>query len=394
MVGQETKLPGRKLFNFVLIFYALFVDVPGNFLIFGQTGSALLTIFVTVVFSLLAINLALFNLERKIYTSVGGKILIQFVPLIALTVYSLSTESFDKNRIQLFLCLLLLPLTIYLAFAYQIFQDKRTGLLFTRAIVLSSILYIITVMLYGLGNSNFYGPRSISMIACVGLLSISNSSNQSSIFARVIFTACVILSLSRTAFLVATILNAFYFMRSRSGTSKYLLSRIPMALGVLTFLGYLMLSITSLRNRFFEVGDNSRLFGISLNTNGRTQVWDILIAGIQDNLVFGQGIGQAQIVVSSRFTSIFEPHNDYLRLTYDLGLVGLTLWIFAIVRIAIIVKNEKFLSRNAAVLSVVLLLFFASSDNPIVYPFFLVCLGRVIAIGENVPATAKRKLLP
>jgi hypothetical protein len=393
MKGQETKLPGRKLFNFFVIFYALFLDAPSNFLIFGQKGSALLTILVAVVFALLTINLFLFNPERKIYTSIGGKISIQFMPLIALSVYSLSTESFDKNRLQFFLCLLLLPLTIYLAFAYQSFQDKRAGLLFTRALMLSSILYIITVMLFGLGNSYIYHPRVISMIACVGLLSISNTSNKSSIFPRVIFTVCVILSLSRTAFLVASIINTLYFVRSRSGTSKNSLTRMPLALGVLSFSGYLVLSIADLRNRFSEVGDRGSIFGISMNTNGRAQVWDFLIAGIQNHLVLGQGIGQAHISVSSRFVSIVEPHNDYLRLAYDLGLVGLALWIFAIVRLVVIMKNEKLLRRSPSVMSVILLLGFAFSDNPIIYPFFLVCFGRVIAMGEDVPAMAKRKLL-
>lgn len=390
---QEAKLPGRKLFNFILIFYALAVDAPGNFLIFEQSGSALLTIFVTVIFSLLTINLLLFNRERKIYTLIGGKILIQFMPLIALSALSLLTESFDKNRIQFFLCLLLLPLTIYLAFAYQSFEGNRTGLLFRRALTFSSIIYIFTVMLHGLGNSYLYGPRSISMIACIGLLSISKTSIQGGIFLRVIFTVCVILSLSRTAFLVASILNAYHFMRNRSGTSKNFLSRIPIALGILSFLGYLMISISSLRDRFFAVGDRGDIFGISLNTNGRAQVWDFLVAGIQNHLVLGQGIGQAQISISSRFVSIVEPHNDYLRLTYDLGLVGLMLWLFAIARMVVIIKNEKFLSRSVLSMSFFLPLSFAFSDNPFIYPFFLVCFGQVIAMGENVPAMTKSKLL-
>ena len=393
MSAQVTKLPGRKLFNFVLIFYALAVDAPGNFLIFEQSGAALFTIFATVIFSLLTINLILFNRERKIYTLIGGKILIQFIPLIALSVYSLLTESFHKNRMQFFLCLLLLPLTIYLAFAYQSFEGNRTGLLFRRALMLSSMLYIITVMLHGLGNSYLYGPRAISMIACIGLLSISKTSIQGGIFLRVIFTVCVILSLSRTAFLVASILNTYYFMRNRSGTSKNFLSRIPIALGILSFLGYIMLSISRLRDRFFAVGDRGDIFGISLNTNGRTQVWDFLVAGIQNHLVFGQGIGQAQISVSSRFVSIVQPHNDYLRLTYDLGLVGLMLWLFAIARMVVIIKSEKFLSRSALAMSVFILLAFAFSDNPIVYPFFLVCFGQVVAMGEDVPTMTKSKLL-
>jgi len=390
---QETKLPGRKFFNFVLIFSALFVDFPGNFLIFEQSGSALLLIFVTAVFSLLTINLILFNRKREIYTYVGGKILIQFIPLIALSLYSLLTESFDVSRIHFFLCLLLFPLTIYLVFAYQSFRDNQTSLLFRRALMLASLLYIITVMLHGLGNSYFYNPRAISMMACVGLLSISNTSNQNSIFSRVIFTVCVILSLSRTAFLVASILNIFYFMRSRSNTSKNTLSRAPMGLGVLSFSWYLIQSFSTLRNRFVEVGDRGEIFGVSLNTNGRAQVWDFLIAGIKDHLVLGQGIGQSQISVSSQFLGVAQPHNDYLRLAYDLGLVGLVLWLFAIVRIVVILKGEKFLNRNASALPVILLFSFAFSDNPIVYPFFLLCFARVIAIEENVPTMAKRKLL-
>jgi O-antigen ligase len=231
------------------------------------------------------------------------------------------------------------------------------------------------------------------MIACVGLLSISHTSNQSGIFPRVIFTACVILTLSRTAFLVAAILNTYYFMRNRSGNSKNFLGRTPMALGILLFSGYLMQSIPRLRDRFTAVGDRGDIFGISVNTNGRTQVWDFLIAGIQDHLILGQGIGQAQISVFSRFMTIAEPHNDYLRLTYDLGLVGLFLWIFAIVRIAVIIKRKKFLSRSASTMSIFLPLAFAFSDNPIVYPFFLLCFGRVIAMGKDGPSMAKRKFL-
>jgi O-antigen ligase len=110
-------------------------------------------------------------------------------------------------------------------------------------------------------------------------------------------------------------------------------------------------------------------------------------------LVLGQGIGQAQISVSSQFVSIVQPHNDYLRITYDLGLVGLALWLFALVRVAVIIKSAKFLSRSGSAMSVILLLGFAFSDNPIVYPFFLVCFARVLAIEGNVHANATRKLL-
>jgi O-antigen ligase len=166
-----------------------------------------------------------------------------------------------------------------------------------------------------------------------------------------------------------------------------------MGLGVLSFSWYLIQSFSTLRNRFVEVGDRGEIFGVSLNTNGRAQVWDFLIAGIKDHLVLGQGIGQAQISVSSRFVTIVEPHNDYLRLTYDLGLVGLILWLFAIARMVVIIKREKFLSRSALAMSVFLLLGFAFSDNPIIYPFFLVCFGQVIAMKENVSAMTKSKLL-
>jgi O-antigen ligase len=122
-------------------------------------------------------------------------------------------------------------------------------------------------------------------------------------------------------------------------------------------------------------------------------VWSFLITGIKNHLVLGQGIGQSQISLSSQFGGIAQPHNDYLRFTYDLGLVGLVLWLFAIVRIVVILKSEKFLNRSASALPVILLFSFAFSDNPIVYPFFLLCFARVIAIEENVPTMAKRKLL-
>jgi O-antigen ligase len=166
-----------------------------------------------------------------------------------------------------------------------------------------------------------------------------------------------------------------------------------MGLGVLSFSWYLIQSFSTLRNRFVEVGDRGEILGISINTNGRTRVWDFLIRGIENHLLLGQGIGESNISVSFQFVSIVQPHNDYLRLAYDLGLVGLMLWLFAVVRIGVILKGEKILNRSASALPVILLLSFALSDNPIIYPFFLLCFARVIAIRESVPTMPKSKLL-
>jgi O-antigen ligase len=57
-------------------------------------------------------------------------------------------------------------------------------------------------------------------------------------------------------------------------------------------------------------------------------MWALLLERSQDNLMFGHGIGSSSTLVDQYFApTLGHPHNDFLRFLYDLGLVGLALWV-------------------------------------------------------------------
>ena len=84
-----------------------------------------------------------------------------------------------------------------------------------------------------------------------------------------------------------------------------------------------------LHHRFFH-GDTAQVGGISINVTGRDTLW----AANWDYFLKAPVIGHAG--AADRLTSALpehggaaHPHNDYLRILVDYGIVGLVLWFFA-----------------------------------------------------------------
>jgi len=104
--------------------------------------------------------------------------------------------------------------------------------------------------------------------------------------------------------------------------------RFAALLAVMGSVGYYAVTqVSAVRDRF-TVGDQAFQFGgQGLNTSGRLELWSATWHAIPEHPWIGHGPGQAQYFIEQRFVTIAHPHNEYLRLLYDTGWIGATLWV-------------------------------------------------------------------
>lgn len=121
-------------------------------------------------------------------------------------------------------------------------------------------------------------------------------------------------------------------------------------------------------------GDQAFTLGpLVLNTEGRGNVWGQLLTETGQTGVFGGGIGYSQNFLANSGTGWEHPHNEFLRLYLDYGILGLGLFL-AILLVPLVyciraLRAEPSRKNPAwvGVLTVAGILVFMLVDNPLAY---------------------------
>jgi O-antigen ligase len=309
-----------------------------------------------------------------------------FVLFIGLAVYSVALNP-RESGFQNVLVWALVPMTYLVTLrgnpeniSYLIRSVKVS-------INIAASIYLLSLLALFLGIIDFtiYGNRSAGWVFALTLafLAPKLASEKSIGFAVLPFLA-VLFSLSRTAGVVALLAMSILIVLRITNTEIKLGIRAVMnlVLSFATLLGAAWLVFSSLetvQSRFIG-GDNFEFGGVQINTSGRGTIWTFVLSGIQNHFWFGAGPGASQDLISGIFAGRVEhPHNEYLRIWYDLGLVGLAIFvsawmlvIFLLIRAATRETNLDF--RAAQIGSAILVLGFLAgcfTDNVTIY-FFLV----------------------
>jgi O-antigen ligase/polysaccharide polymerase Wzy-like membrane protein len=133
----------------------------------------------------------------------------------------------------------------------------------------------------------------------------------------------------------ATLTRAAGFLALLSATGLAALSRrgrltfirFAALVSVMGLVGYYAATqIAVVRDRFTQGDAAVQVGSTDLNTSGRLQLWSATWHAVPEHPWIGHGPGQAQYFIAQRFVTIEHPHNEYLRLLYDTGWVGLVLW--------------------------------------------------------------------
>lgn len=69
----------------------------------------------------------------------------------------------------------------------------------------------------------------------------------------------------------------------------------------------------------------------NFQTSGRSAMWEVLWDGIPENPWFGHGINQSRFALNGAGFELYLPHNDWLKLLYDVGWLGAGLYGFSII---------------------------------------------------------------
>jgi O-antigen ligase len=193
----------------------------------------------------------------------------------------------------------------------------------------------------------FNHPRQIGIYALL-LLTVELYSEKKSWFHYVVILSCLIamiLSVSKTAIVLAVVILIWNFYHK----SKLLLLTIAFVLSAA--LWYVLANSV-----IFSSWNASQ----NLETlTGRTYLWNLLVERWFDNLFFGNG---PAFFSGAGDTGYAHAHNIIIQSLSDgglFGLIGLSIYIFALVKLAI--RNSK-ASKSLSVVLVILIFSFSMSE--------------------------------
>jgi O-antigen ligase len=139
-------------------------------------------------------------------------------------------------------------------------------------------------------------------------------------------------------------------------------------------------------DRFFKEDASLQVGGVAINATGRTVVWERIWNSYLNHPIFGQGAGSTGPFIN--IEGMDHPHNDYLRILHDYGLVGLALLLagftaigFRMLQGALRTKQAGRIAQPIHVAAICALFGVCCamiSDNPVSYIYVMAPLGVLL----------------
>ncbi|MDR2930478.1 MAG: O-antigen ligase family protein [Propionibacteriaceae bacterium] len=263
------------------------------------------------------------------------------------------------------------------------------------AAALAAVVYLGQVALAGAGADQFYSARGAGWLALLGLTIV---------LPRVVachkpwwpvplLTAVIVLSQSRTPMVIAgamlVVTWAFRHRRGVAPTWRRVFLRLVIA-GVIVvgLLAWLVLNVSWVQSRFTE-GDGFSINGVVINLSGRATLWQLTIEQWLLDPWIGNGPGAVGTMLATYGPDYPDhPHNEYLRLLDDTGVIGLVLWLAGVVLVGW--RSLRALSRaqspksvavsTSAVLGVLVMLAGSVTDNVTISLYIPLITGVMIGL--------------
>ena len=237
------------------------------------------------------------------------------------------------------------PLLIML-FASAAVRDKeiffKAGLIARIVAIVSIGFSFIPLIGYLVPGVFWYGTaRSIHYISmCIFSLALyyHGGKEKKDLLLCVLFMIPCILWVFRTSIMgTALAVMTFFFFR-------YKLKSIPVILGVLLLFIIAIFNIPSVKGKMFKDEKNVNIEQLKhgeiskddINSNARFAMWEHLQKLFyNNNKLTGSGTGSIQNYMYSNyvFGGLKVPHNDYVQISCDNGLIGIVLYLLIIVNI-------------------------------------------------------------
>jgi O-antigen ligase len=212
-----------------------------------------------------------------------------------------------------------------------------------------------------------------------------------------VIVLAVFLSLSRTA-LVACLLLFPIGIALRLNRKSLIQAVVILVIATTAFVTAVF-TYQPLYERFFGY-DMATMGGVDINVSGRAKMWNMLFETLGNDWVFGKGIAASGNLIDEYFPDIGHPHNDFLRFYYDLGVVGLSMWLTFV--FAFTWKTLRNLRRSirdaggdypvhmAALMALIAVSGSMFTDNSVSYSFVMMPLAIVMGCSLGAGRAAER----
>ncbi|MFC5472180.1 O-antigen ligase family protein [Cohnella suwonensis] len=373
----------------VVLLCCSLVDIPNRLELGPFSGQAALTILYTLLMGYMWLNRPISSISL-VHT-------LSFAYFLIWCLASFIWHDITKQGIQnifVFMSFFGIILVVSREYAINPGLQSRIQKVFKISSALSILLYLPTLFLTGLGNGILISSRSFALfgLICLAYLLVEwrYSKQKFWFFASIGMMIIITLSLSRTAMVtgvVMMILSRYRFFGLRNKMKFFMVVFISIVLLLSTIFYF-----EPVKSRFFE-GDTSMSIGaIPINAMGRTQIWETVLQSFWLSPIVGNGAGAAEEVLKQKLITETQPHNDYLRILHDYGIVGFSFWVIAFVglllatwrswRTADYLNHSSARNHMAAFLAIVSIAFASMTDNVVVYIFVMA--PAAILIGLSI----------
>jgi O-antigen ligase len=388
----------RRAFLSGIVLLSALVDILANIHLGPISAQGVLTVFIFI-----GITLCLLARPGESWRGFLG--LWPFSCLLVLSIIQFFGHASSMQAYQTILLLwIFLGLMIMLSTAkYDPQQAFYFEQLFLWATAISASIYGLSLMLDGLGTEAVIGARSFGVYALPGvalLLGRWALGSRVSLWLAIGLTLLIALSLSRTALVVAILL--FPLSRLQSLRRRGLLRLIFAGMASILVLYFFILYMPALSSRF--LGDDTLGEYVSgdatLDMSGRAAFWAVTIDSYLDSPWLGKGPGSANNLIAEIFPDIGHPHNEYLRILHDSGIVGLTFLLVGFWKLLLRCRRtyQQAVRQGSALtslylgtfLALIAILLTAITDNTFSYLFIMVPLG--VVLGTTFQGCGKKEL--
>lgn len=247
-------------------------------------------------------------------------------------------------------------------------------------------------------ESWWIGPRPLAIL---GLVVMSRHlvswyyGNRRARLSIALWLGAIVVSVSRAATGIGLVLIALVVLAQVRFRLRRAILTFPALVAVLVGVACLALFWAPLHDHMFGGDTKLQLAGAKINVSGRWTMWSAIISSALTHPLIGGGLGSAVRVITEVFadapTQMTQPHDDYLRIWHDTGLIGLVLYLVGVgygikILFAQWYKNERSHAGAAqleftALLALLAICASALTDNPLIYPSVMATAGVFIGAG-------------
>jgi O-antigen ligase len=325
-------------------------------------------------------------------------------PFIALVVWALTTLFWYEpsvNGIQNIVCLAcFIGLALLTAGLAETEGIQPSIDAFVRyGIWCAAAAYAWCLWREGFGAGETIGARSFGIAALFGVAWYASkwrAGNRWAFLLTVALLAEIGVSLSRVALVSG--LAMLTLARVSASLKGWLWGLLSLALAITSF-WWMFNNIDPLREHFLSGDLRLRVGDTAINVSGRANLWQTTYDSFLESPWVGKGAGSSAHLILNRFRTIGHPHNEYLRVLHDYGIVGLGLWILGWVRIlrqtwAQARFSERSLRADAhlqlaAFLASLGICLMMITDNPMTYVFAMAPLGVFVGAATGTASAAR-----